>query len=71
MLELTALIPIDGTQMSETVLELLPWLKSIGVHEVRLVSVWGGSLGPSGRRFAKTRDARGGGEGGCLPPRLS
>jgi nucleotide-binding universal stress UspA family protein len=41
-MDLKALIPLDGTRMSETALQLVPWLRSIGVTEVRLVCVWEG-----------------------------
>jgi nucleotide-binding universal stress UspA family protein len=37
---LTALIPLDGTNLSETAFSLLPFIKSLGIERVRLVSVW-------------------------------
>ncbi len=40
MAGLKALIPLDGTKLSETAYELLPLLKTLGVEDIRLVSVW-------------------------------
>jgi nucleotide-binding universal stress UspA family protein len=40
MAGLKALIPLDGTKLSESAFELLPLLKTLGVEELRLVSVW-------------------------------
>lgn len=40
MANLKALIPLDGTKLSETAYELLPLLKTLGVRHIRLVSVW-------------------------------
>jgi nucleotide-binding universal stress UspA family protein len=40
MAGLKALIPLDGTKLSETAYELLPLLKTLGVDGLRLVSVW-------------------------------
>jgi nucleotide-binding universal stress UspA family protein len=40
MAGLKALIPLDGTKLSESAYELLPLLKTLGVEEIRLVSVW-------------------------------
>ena len=40
MAGLKALIPLDGTKLSETAYEFLPLLKTLGVDEIRLVSVW-------------------------------
>lgn len=40
MAGLKALIPLDGTKLSETAYELLPLLKTLGVDDIRLVSVW-------------------------------
>jgi nucleotide-binding universal stress UspA family protein len=37
---LKALVPLDGTKLSESAFELLPLLKTLGVEDVRLVSVW-------------------------------
>jgi nucleotide-binding universal stress UspA family protein len=37
---LNALIPLDGTKLSESAFDLLPLLKTLGVENVRLVSVW-------------------------------
>ena len=37
---LKAMIPLDGSHLSETALSLLPFLKSLGFGEVRLVTVW-------------------------------
>jgi nucleotide-binding universal stress UspA family protein len=39
---LSALVPLDGTELSESALSLLPFLKSLGFDRVRLVSVWQG-----------------------------
>jgi nucleotide-binding universal stress UspA family protein len=39
---LTALIPLDGSDLSEHALELLPFIKLLGFEKVRLVSVWEG-----------------------------
>jgi nucleotide-binding universal stress UspA family protein len=40
MAGLKALIPLDGTKLSESAYELLPLLKTMGVDNIRLVSVW-------------------------------
>jgi nucleotide-binding universal stress UspA family protein len=40
MAGLKALIPLDGTSLSESAFELLPLLKAMGFDSVRLVSVW-------------------------------
>jgi nucleotide-binding universal stress UspA family protein len=40
MAGLKAMIPLDGSNLSESALHLLPFLKSLGFGEVRLVSVW-------------------------------
>jgi nucleotide-binding universal stress UspA family protein len=40
MAGLKALIPLDGTKLSESAFELLPLLKTLGFDTVRLVSVW-------------------------------
>jgi nucleotide-binding universal stress UspA family protein len=37
---LTALIPLDGTKLSESAFSLLPLVRSLGVDKVVLVSVW-------------------------------
>jgi nucleotide-binding universal stress UspA family protein len=37
---LKAMIPLDGSKLSESVLSFLPFLKSLGFDELRLVSVW-------------------------------
>ena len=37
---LKALVPLDGTKLSESAFELLPLLKTLGVEDIRLVSVW-------------------------------
>jgi nucleotide-binding universal stress UspA family protein len=42
MAGLSALVPLDGTELSESALSLLPLLKSLGFDGVRLVSVWEG-----------------------------
>jgi nucleotide-binding universal stress UspA family protein len=42
MAGLSALVPLDGTELSESALSLLPFLKSLGFERVRLVSVWQG-----------------------------
>ena len=63
MADLTVLIPLDGTRMSETALLVLPWLKSIGVREVRLTSVWEGlgdlPEGVSVRREIREQEEKG------------
>ena len=38
----TALIPLDGTKLSESSYELLPFLKALGFAKVQLMSVWDG-----------------------------
>jgi nucleotide-binding universal stress UspA family protein len=40
MAGLKALIPLDGTRLSESAYEMLPLLKTLGVEDVRLISVW-------------------------------
>ena len=40
MAGLTALIPLDGTELSESAFALLPLAKEMGVDNVHLVSVW-------------------------------
>ena len=40
MAGLKALIPLDGTSLSESAFEMLPLLKSMGFDSARLVSVW-------------------------------
>jgi nucleotide-binding universal stress UspA family protein len=35
-----ALIPLDGTQLSESAFSLLPLVKQLGIEKIRLVSVW-------------------------------
>jgi nucleotide-binding universal stress UspA family protein len=40
MAGLTGLIPLDGTDLSESALELLPCLQRLGFDKVRLISVW-------------------------------
>ena len=40
MAGLKALIPLDGTSLSESAFEMLPLLKTMGFDSVRLVSVW-------------------------------
>ena len=40
MAGLTALIPLDGTELSESAFALLPLAKEMGVSRVELVSVW-------------------------------
>jgi nucleotide-binding universal stress UspA family protein len=37
---LKAMIPLDGSKLSESALTMLPFLKSLGFGELRLVSVW-------------------------------
>jgi nucleotide-binding universal stress UspA family protein len=37
---MSALIPLDGTDLSESAFGLLPFLKAVGFDEVKLVSVW-------------------------------
>ena len=37
---LTALVPLDGTELSESAFALLPALKNLNVDRVRLLSVW-------------------------------
>jgi nucleotide-binding universal stress UspA family protein len=43
MPDFTALIPLDGTKLSESAYELLPLLKGLGVSRLQLVSVWDGA----------------------------
>ena len=54
MAGLKALIPLDGTSLSESAYELLPLLKTLGIDAIRLVSVWESaweeSEGPPGNR---------------------
>jgi nucleotide-binding universal stress UspA family protein len=40
MAGLKAMIPLDGSKLSESALSVLPFLKSLGFGELRLVSVW-------------------------------
>jgi nucleotide-binding universal stress UspA family protein len=40
MAGLTALIPLDGTKLSESSFEMLPFLKILGFDKVRVVTVW-------------------------------
>lgn len=40
MAALKALIPLDGTKLSESAYELLPLLKTLGVETILLASVW-------------------------------
>ena len=42
MAGLTALIPLDGTKLSESAFAMLPLIKTLGVENVELVSVWQG-----------------------------
>lgn len=37
---LKAMIPLDGSQLSESALSILPFLKTLGFDALRLVSVW-------------------------------
>lgn len=37
---LTALIPLDGTDLSESAFSLLPFIKTLGFERVKLISVW-------------------------------
>src|SRR5215217_3063344 len=37
---LKAMIPLDGSQLSESALSVLPFLKTLGFDAVRLISVW-------------------------------
>jgi len=37
---LTALIPLDGTKLSESAFSLLPFVKQLGIDRVALLSVW-------------------------------
>jgi nucleotide-binding universal stress UspA family protein len=37
---LTALVPLDGTKLSESAFALLPLIKTLGFTKLRLVSVW-------------------------------
>src|SRR3989304_1642632 len=37
---LCALVPLDGTKLSESAFAMLPLLKTLGFGKVRLVSVW-------------------------------
>ena len=43
MAAMTALIPLDGTQLSESAFGLLPLLNALGFERVRLVSIWQGA----------------------------
>jgi nucleotide-binding universal stress UspA family protein len=38
--ELIALIPLDGTKLSENSYSMLPFVRKLGIERVRLVSVW-------------------------------
>ena len=40
MAGLKALIPLDGTKLSETAYEMLPVLKALGFDQLKLVSIW-------------------------------
>ncbi len=40
MAGLTALVPLDGTELSESAFALLPALKNLNVERIRLLSVW-------------------------------
>src|SRR5688572_5721091 len=40
---LTALVPLDGTKLSESAYSLLPFAKSLGIEKVNLISVWAGT----------------------------
>jgi nucleotide-binding universal stress UspA family protein len=40
---LTALIPLDGTKLSESSFEMLPFIKGLGFTKVQLISVWDGA----------------------------
>jgi nucleotide-binding universal stress UspA family protein len=40
---LTALIPLDGTKLSESSFALLPFIKGLGFTKVQLISVWDGA----------------------------
>ena len=42
---LTTLIPLDGTNLSESAFELLPFAKTLGVSKARLISVWESAWG--------------------------
>jgi len=50
---LSALIPLDGTHLSESAFDLLPFAKTLGVTKARLISVWESAWGegqaPAGR----------------------
>ena len=37
---LIAVVPLDGTKLAESAFDLLPFVKTLGVETVRLVSVW-------------------------------
>ena len=40
---LTALVPLDGSKLSESSFSLLPFIKSLGFTKVQLISVWDGA----------------------------
>lgn len=52
---LIALVPLDGTQLSESAFSLLPLVKQLGVDHIRLVGVWEGAWeeAESGRESAE------------------
>ena len=56
MPDLTALVPLDGTKLSESALSLLPFLQSLGCRRACLVSVWESD-------WAEPRATPGGGTG--------
>ncbi len=56
MPDLAALIPLDGTKLSESALVILPFLKSIGISKVRLVGVWESAWEEPGRPTSARKD---------------
>src|SRR3972149_11507530 len=56
MPDLTALVPLDGTKLSESALSLLPFLQSLGCRRACFVSVWESD-------WAEPRATPGGGTG--------
>jgi nucleotide-binding universal stress UspA family protein len=47
---LTALVPLDGTHLSEAAFDLLPLIKLLGIERVRLVSAWESGWGEEAGR---------------------
>jgi len=57
---LTALIPLDGTELSESAFDLLPFAKTLGVTKARLISAWESAWGegqaPAGRPAGESEE---------------